>query len=76
MSPDELVMWARGYVEGWERADECARYDPPAEPEPEPSSVGSIERGMWRKAWRELVLAGVDPTEELIRERMWKLQTL
>lgn len=75
MTDDELVWWARGYLAGWERSDELAELDgwrdlPPADLDP-----AAIERGMWRNAWRALVLAGVDPTEELIKEQMWKLQT-
>lgn len=72
MSDDELVAWARGYVAGWERGETDGD-----RPEPPPADVdpAAIERGMWRKAWRDLVLAGVEPTEELIKERLWKLQT-
>lgn len=71
MTDDELVAWGHGYLAGWERGEQEERPDPPAAD----LNVAAIERGMWRHAWRELVLAGEDPTEEKIRERMWKLQT-
>lgn len=77
MTDDELVAWGRGYLAGWERAvdpENLVWVEPPApttDMHPE-----LVERGIWLRAWRELVLAGVDPTEELIKERMKELWAL
>jgi hypothetical protein len=72
MTDDELTAYARGYVDGWERSDVLAELDGRDAP-PVDLGVSAIERGMWRNAWRQLVLAGENPTDDKIREMLWKL---